>query len=432
MRSRVSFRMPIPFPQISDLGVRGSRTFSIFIFLFSIFLLSCKHDTGITSIQLWHNMQPEDRAILASVVNRYDEANPRIHVELIYKETEDLRSSFQSAALAGLGPDLIYGPSDQVGPLATMQFIRPLEEVFPAERVHELDSAGVVRYKGHIYQIADRVGNHLALLYNTELVPVPPLNTDELIAIARAATKDLDGDGRIDQWGLVWNFTEPYWYIPWLSGFGGWVFDDDANPTVNTPAAVSAFRFVKSLRDEYHVIPPDCDYNTADVLFKEGRAAMLINGTWSWAGYEQAGVPFELTPIPKVVETGLWPAPMISSLGYSMNSNIKGNRLDEAVKLLEYLVSDSVQYLIVESTITIPSSLAIRLDSTYINRPHITQSLAELRLGRPMPIIPEMRAVWDAMRPAYQSVLGGYLSPAQAAEQAQKLAESKIREMNEG
>ena len=48
-----------------------------------------------------------------------------------------------------------------------------------------------------------------------------------------------------------------------------------------------------------------------------------------------------------------------------------------------------------------------------------------------MPIVPELRAVWDAMRPAYQSVLGGTLAPEAAAAQMQRDAEAKIREMNE-
>jgi maltose-binding protein MalE len=48
-----------------------------------------------------------------------------------------------------------------------------------------------------------------------------------------------------------------------------------------------------------------------------------------------------------------------------------------------------------------------------------------------MPIAPELRAVWDAMRPAYQSVLGGTLNPREAAAKMQADAEAKIREMNE-
>lgn len=392
---------------------------------------SCRRDDGITRLQLWNQMLPEDRALLVEMVKAYETSHPQVRVEVIYKETEDLRSSFQTASLAGLGPDLIFGPSDQVGPFATMGFIRPLEDVFDPARAAELDSVCLVRFKGHVYQIADRVGNHLTLVWNSKLLARAPENTDELIQMGRDITRDLDGDGKIDQFGIVWNFTEPYFFVPWLSGFGGWVFDEQGKPSLNTPAAADAFRFVKALRDQHKIIPPDCDYNMADVLFKEGRAAMLINGPWSWTGYERANVPYELARIPKITQTGLWPAPMVSPMGYSISSNSKGRELDETVRLLEYLLSDSVQKKFVAEIGIIPSSRALRLDPAYLSRPHMAQSLSQLEVGRPMPVVPELRAVWDAMRPAYQSVLGGSLSPEEAAAQMQRDAELKIREMNE-
>ena len=46
-----------------------------------------------------------------------------------------------------------------------------------------------------------------------------------------------------------------------------------------------------------------------------------------------------------------------------------------------------------------------------------------------MPVIPEMRAIWDAIRPYYQSVLGGSMTPEEAAEKMQAEAEKKIKEM---
>lgn len=391
----------------------------------------CKRDDGIARLQLWHQMQPEDRAILEQVISAYDRQHADVEISVIYKETEDLRSSFQSAALAGLGPDLIYGPSDQVGPFATMGFIQPLQTLLPAARLAQFDEKAVVRFKGGVYQVADRVGNHLTLVYNKKLLPVPPTNSDELMALGKAATKDLNGDGMIDQWGIVWNFTEPFFFMPWFSGYGGWVFDDNNRPTLNTPAASKAFQFVKALRDEHKLIPPDCDYNTADVLFKEGRAAMLVNGPWSWAGYGKAGIDYELARIPRIAETGLWPAPMVSPLGYSVCVNSRGRELHATAELLAYLISDSVQQQFVEGTGIIPAALALRQDSLYLARPHMAQSLAQLEVGKPMPIVPELRAVWDAMRPAYQSVLNGQLSPTQAAAQMQADAVNKIREMNE-
>jgi maltose-binding protein MalE len=99
--------------------------------------------------------------------------------------------------------------------------------------------------------------------------------------------------------------------------------------------------------------------------------------------------------------------------------------------LLDYLLSDGVQQKFVEATGIIPASLALRADSSFLSRPHMEESLSQLEVGRAMPVVPELRAVWDAMRPAYQAVLGGYLSPEEAAKQMQKDAEQKIREMNE-
>ncbi len=396
-----------------------------------VLIAGCSRQDGIVRLQLWHQMQPEDRAVLTRVIQAYSATLDSVRIEVIYKETEELRSNFQSAALAKLGPSLVYGPSDQVGPLATMRFVQPLDAYFTPEELERLDDRALVKFKGHTYQIADRIGNHLTLVYNKKLLPIPPQTTDELIAMGQAATKDFNGDGVTDQWGLVWNFTEPFFFIPWFSGFGGWVMDEDGHPSLDSRAAVEAFKFVRSLRSQYKIVPPDCDYNTADALFKEGRAAMLINGPWSWSGYGAAGVDYELARIPMVSSTGLWPAPMVSPLGYSINVRVDGRELEETVKLLKYLLSDDVQQQFVEATGIIPSSLKVRADSSYVSRPHVAQSLSQFEVGRPMPIVPELRAVWDAMRASYQSVLGGNLSPEDAARNMQRDAEQKIREMNE-
>jgi maltose-binding protein MalE len=48
-----------------------------------------------------------------------------------------------------------------------------------------------------------------------------------------------------------------------------------------------------------------------------------------------------------------------------------------------------------------------------------------------MPINPEMRAIWDAMRPPYQNIFNGRLTPEQAAAEMQRLADQKIAEMFE-
>jgi maltose-binding protein MalE len=63
--------------------------------------------------------------------------------------------------------------------------------------------------------------------------------------------------------------------------------------------------------------------------------------------------------------------------------------------------------------------------------PFLVNSLAQLRLGRRMPVVPEMRAIWDSMRPSYQNVLNNEIAPEQAAKVMQKSAVEAIVKMKE-
>jgi len=402
-----------------------------FILMLVIVFISCSGEQKGTTITIWHQMQVEGRAVLDSVCKDYLLKNQGIKINTLYKETEELRTGFQTASLANAGPQIVYGPSDQVGPFSKMEIIMPMETLFDKDSMAKYDTKSLTYFDGHLYQIGDRIGNHLALVYNKKLVPEPPKNSDELIIMGKELTKDIDGDNRIDIYGLVWNFTEPYFFIPFLGGFGGWVMDDKGNPTLNSPSIVEAFKFIVALRDEHKIIPQECDYDMADALFKEGRAGMIINGPWSWAGYAKAGIDMGIARIPFITSTGKWPSPMYSPKGYSINSNVKSDILPDVVKLIYYLTSPAVELEFTKVMGTIPSRKEAQENSLVKDNPLITSSKYQLDVCRPMPVIPELRAIWDAMKPSYQAVLGGTISPEDASKTMQEEALKKIREMNE-
>ena len=140
-------------------------------------------------------------------------------------------------------------------------------------------------------------GNHL-MLFNKNLVPTPPADTDALLAMA----DDLKAQGVTP---LVYNQTEPFWLVPWLGGFGGKVFAaDGVTPTLNTPEMVATLAWLKQLKDE-GIVPPESDYPGADTLFQEGKAAMIINGDWTLGAYEDLlGDKLGVARIPTVSATG--------------------------------------------------------------------------------------------------------------------------------
>jgi len=382
-------------------------------------------------IVIWTQDLAPGRAVLDSLLAEFTAAHPGIRVHETYYETEELRSNYIIAAIGGSGPDLVYGPADQVGPFQVMGIIQPLDSLLPPDFLQDFIPQGLVRYKGHLYMLADRVGNHLMLVYNRKLVQNPPTTTDELVKMGLHLTKDLNGDGVVDQYALAWNYVEPFFFIPFLVGYGGWVMDEQGNPTLDTPATVKACQFILDLRNKYKIIPREADLDMVNSLFKMGRAAMVINGPWSWRSYQEAGVDMGLALLPKVSETGLYAAPMISATGYCVNVNTRGDRLRNTLAVLKFVTSTQAQIRLSRALTVVPSRKSAQESPVVRDNEMLRLSREQIALGRPMPIGPEMRAIWDAMRPAYQSVLNGTMTPEEAARVMQAEAIKKIREMRE-
>jgi arabinogalactan oligomer/maltooligosaccharide transport system substrate-binding protein len=52
--------------------------------------------------------------------------------------------------------------------------------------------------------------------------------------------------------------------------------------------------------------------------------------------------------------------------------------------------------------------------------------MEQIRHGRPMPIMPQMRMIWEGMRGPYQLVMNGAISAQEAARHMQREAEKNI------
>ena len=409
-----------------------SRLLGILSVLMLGLLLGCggaSEEEGPVRIRIWHQKTDAERALFEQIVEEYNASHPDRKVEILYRETEELRNLFVIASIAGKGPEIIFGPSDNVGLFVVTQTILPLDTLFDKTFFARFTPDGLVRWKGHTWLAADQVGNHLALVYNRDLLPVPPDTSDELIRVGQQLTVDENGDGRIDRYALTWNYTEPFFFIPFLTGFGGWVMDEEGNPTLDTPETVRAIQFILDLRDKYRIIPRESDYNVAETLFKEGRAAMIINGPWAWAGYGKAGIPYMVHTLPVIKETGLHCAPMVSAKGYAINASIAPEKLPYAREVIDYLTSAEVQLRMARELATIPVHPEVLQNPELLKNPILQASIRQARLGKPMPIIPQMRMIWDGMRGPYQLVMNGAVSAEEGARLMQKNAEKLIAEM---
>jgi arabinogalactan oligomer/maltooligosaccharide transport system permease protein len=379
-------------------------------------------------------MRPLATKILQHKLDIFSQNFPGWKFSQLFYEPETARTNFIISAMGGSGPALFWGASDNIGPLVELEVIMPLEHLFDNAFLDSFITEPIPAntwFQEHLYQIADQVGNHLCLVYNKALVKNPPRSFGELRALGRTLTKDLDGDGKPDRYALAWNYTEPFFAVPFIKGFGGNILDNDSRPTLNSDATIKAAQLIYDLANKDRIIPLECDYEISNALFLDGYSAMIINGPWSWGTYIENGIDIGITRIPRIDETGIWPSPMVSPLGYSLNINLKNEKLKIATELIKYLTSPEVELEFTNAMGIIPSRKEAFRNPVVTNNEIIRSSIYQMEVGTLMPVVTELRWIWDAMRPGYQSIFTGRLTPVQAAKEMQSLAEKLIKENRE-
>ncbi|HOG48904.1 MAG TPA: extracellular solute-binding protein, partial [Anaerolineae bacterium] len=257
------------------------------------------------NLVLWTKEGASQLDKVNELATQFTAANPKITLEVVNYDVEKLRENFQTSMLAGQGPDLLWTVNDHAGPFTTAGLILPVDDLGFDMKSFLPGALEAVKLDGKTWGIPLSAGNHLMLLYNKDLVKEPPKDTAELVQVAKELTKG-------DVVGFAYNMTEPFWLVPWLGGFGGKVFDDAGNPTLNTDAMKKTLQLLYDFKNTDKITPQECDYGCADTLFKDGKAAMIINGDWSLGDYVTAlGDKLGTAPIPKITGAD-WPKPYTS------------------------------------------------------------------------------------------------------------------------
>ncbi|MGB6606415.1 MAG: extracellular solute-binding protein [Atribacterota bacterium] len=359
-----------------------------------------------------------------SLVEEFMKANPNIKIELVKKtDVEVLREDFLTASLAGAAPDILWTVSDHAGPFVAADIVEAIDNLFDLN-IYVDSAMDAVKLEGKYWGIPISNGNQLMLLYNKKLIAEAPKDTDELFAVGKKLTTG-------GNYALVWNQTEPFWLVPWLGGFKGKVFaEDGVTPTLNTPEMIATLKFLHDMKFVAKIVPLECDYDGADTLFKEGKAAMIINGDWSISGYVSAlGDDLGVARIPKVSATGEWPKPYTSGVYFMFVKGISGDKLKAAQDFIAFVSSKEKQIEMVKLLNRLPAVKEALEDPLITEDPILKGSADQMVVGTPMPTVLEMRCNWDSMKPEMLAVLADTKSPEDAVKLMQSSAESCIKSL---
>src|SRR3989304_974155 len=88
--------------------------------------------TGPVTVQLWHQEGEAENAAqyVQSLADAYTAAHPNVTFEVTNKETEVLREDFQTAALAGAPPSVLWTVNDHAGPFTTAELTISAADLF--------------------------------------------------------------------------------------------------------------------------------------------------------------------------------------------------------------------------------------------------------------------------------------------------------------
>jgi arabinogalactan oligomer/maltooligosaccharide transport system substrate-binding protein len=370
------------------------------------------------TLSLWTNERDSENGLqwIKDIARDFYSENGYIKIEILNKETQSLWEDFHTAALAGVSPDLLWTSSGLINPFIESGLIQPVDAFTDTTKFFE-----PVIMKNHTWTVPVSTGNHLMLMVNKNHLSRLPVNTDDFIKAAKANTKD-------GIYGLAYNFYDGFWIIPWLGGFGGSLFDTDGvTPALDSAAMINTLTFLKDLRFKHKVTPSQTDYNTADTLFKTGKAAMIINGDWSISHYKQAlGENLMIGRLPKISASGKWPSPFISGSYLMIPANLPKEKKIAVKEFIAYVTSAGLQAEQLKELSKLPGLKESFSNKTIMTDPLLIGSVAQIEVGTPAPLSLEMIAIINAVNSQLEALMTGAVTPAGAAK---KMQEAALREI---
>ena len=268
------------------------------------------------TIEFWYPLSGTKGEVFKEIVAAFEKANPDIKVKLVYTgkyaETAQKVMAALSTNTCPNGGIIPAGPIF-TGPYGNYKIL----EYIQSDPSFDMDDFYPVawdyaKYKGKICAIPYNISTPV-LIYNKKLMKEagldpnkPPQTWDELLEYAKKITKDINGDGEPDIWGL--NVMDVKWiFKAMLMQNDCKIIDPETlNPLFDSPKGIEAAEFWKKLVDEKAM--PVGMHRLADKQFVSGMLGFYLGsssriGKWSNLPFEW-GVAFLPKKVKRAVPIG--------------------------------------------------------------------------------------------------------------------------------
>ncbi len=370
-----------------------------------------------TTLVIWHSWQDAEADLLDAWIDAYTEEMSDVAVETRFIPFDDLRSTYENNAGTPDGPDLLIGAADWAGGFHQDGFALALNDIVAGTDLESnLTEAAwdLMAFDGNRYGVPVTLDG-VALYYNRDFIDDDevPETFDDMLELAEELSEG-------DDVGLLFN-NGFYHSAGIYFGLDGQLFDAEDNNLWNTDEAAVGF-----LEAHVDVFSANEAFYTGDNnLFREGRAAMIIDGVWNLGTYtDDLGDRLGVALLPDVGEDMPW-RPFFGGKGFYVNNTTEN--VDAAVSFLTFVTSPDGLALGSELAGHVPPSDAVEVENEAIG-----VFAAQFAVGVPLPTSPTMGAYWEPLGNALTAVTEGGESPEDAAAAAEATILEKLNEEAEG
>lgn len=395
-------------------------------------------DEGVTlRLVIWGTAEDEDR--LNAMLQRFLDENPGIRVKLEITPHARVFDKLLISYAGGRAPDVSRVSSLWFYPLAAKGVLADLtpfiedDASFDINDFYSVAVDGWGRYAGKVHAIPTDLDLE-AMYYNKKMfdragIPYPDYtwDWDRYLEVCKQLTRDLDGDGRTDQWGTtVSGFWQSYIYQN-----GGQVLNDQQTECVlDRPEAYKALQWMVDLRQKWAVAPSPAD--TADLgltgLWAAGRIGMFHSGSWAASLMFKDRVKtfeWDVAPIPK----GKGRATFLGGSAFAITR--KSRHKEEAWELVKFLTSPYVQEMWATQEQVMPSRKSVAESGAFLNLDEPPDNrivfLQATEYGRTLPSVYSQREMNDIISNYISKALLGQASAREVCEEVTPLVNDLLR-----
>jgi multiple sugar transport system substrate-binding protein len=317
----------------------------------------------------------------ADIENRvlvgFEASHPGISVQQQSAGTgqAEYRERILTSMVAGRPPDVFLLDNIDVPAFTDRGVLLDLAPFLPRLGIdlarYDSTVLGIFRRGDAIYALP-RGYSPMVVVYNKDLFdraglpyPTDDWTWDDFLRIAKVLTRDIDGDGQVDQWGTAYDRRDFLW-IPWLWSGGGDVLCTDgtrASGCLDAPVSVAAIRWYTDWVTTDSIVPRVYNLRRSMGdnlrLFTSGKVAMLTVGHF-WIpnirpSVERGRLRVGFVEIPH--RTGYPPQTVVFAAGLAVPVTAPHRKL--SVELAAYLVDSAAQTVRARGGLEVPSLTAI-------------------------------------------------------------------------